>query len=575
MKAGLQSKEMKIDANHMKSFLALLLAAIIVYIVPLNSRPMSVPDESRYAEIPREMITAGNWVVPYLNGLRYFEKPAMGYWINALSILAFGENNFAIRLPSAISTLITALFIFLLVRKFSGDTRKGILSSAAFLTCAEVFGIGVFCVLDSLLSMFITGTMVSFFMATQEIAQKRRIFYLILAGTSCGCAFLTKGFLGFALPVVGIIPFLIWERRFKDILHLAWIPAISALILILPWAITIHIQENDFWHYFFWVEHIQRFFASADEAQHPAPIWYFVPFIVGGIFPWTMLLPTAAAGLRKVGVQDPLTKFTICWFLFFLLFLSASSGKLATYILPCFPPLLILFISGLLKQLEDSHSKVFFCSAILTAVFMAAASLFLVTSQRFDCMEHLRVYWDHEAWKWRILAAGFAIFSIFSMFSSNSTGIYRQITLYAVAPLFLFFSVHFAVPQNFRFLARECMDPIRMIQSQQDRIKLDSIIVSDSYLAPAVCWAYKRKDVYILDKGGEFSYGLKYTEAKHRHIMFADFRYFSDITKDPVTLITEVNDYDIYKHQLPNPFYLLNTNGFVFAQYKLKEIKRR
>jgi len=559
----------------MKHFSSIILLVMVVYIFPLNIRPMAMPDETRYAEIPREMIASGDWIAPHLNGLRYFEKPAMGYWINTLSILAFGENNFAIRLPSALATLASALLIFLFVRKFSGDEKKGMLSAAAFLTCAEVFGIGVFCVLDSLFSMFITGTMVSFFVATQDNSVKKKTIYLILAGISCGCAFLTKGFLAFALPAAGIVPFLIWEKRFKDIYRLVWIPAISALVVILPWAIMVHLQERDFWFYFFWVEHIQRFFASANKAQHPAPFWYFVPFIVGGIFPWTMLLPAASAGLRKVKFCDPLARFTACWLLFFLLFLSASSGKLATYILPCFPPLMILFICGLLKQLENSDNKVFFCSAILTAVCMAAAALFLVVSQRFDCMEHLRIYWDHEAWKWRTLAAGFAIFSIFSMFSSNTIGIYRQITLYAIAPLFLFFSVHFAVPQNFRFLTRECMDPVGMIRSQQARIKAASIIVSDSYLAPAICWAYKRQDVYILDKAGELSYGLTYPEARHRHIMFADFPYFSDITQGPVTLITEVNDYDVFKHQLPAPFFVLNTNGFVFAQYKLKEMKRR
>ncbi len=88
---------------------AILLAAIFLflYLLPLGTRDLLVPDETRYAEIPREMITSGDWVAPHLNGLRYFEKPPLGYWINAGAILLFGENNFAVRLPSALIELDT------------------------------------------------------------------------------------------------------------------------------------------------------------------------------------------------------------------------------------------------------------------------------------------------------------------------------------------------------------------------------------------------------------------------------------------------------------------------------------
>jgi len=103
------------------SSLFLLLLFFVLYLVPLQTRPLFIQDETRYAEVPREMITSGDWVVPKINGLRYFEKPVMGYWLTAISITIFGENNFAVRLPSALATGLTALLIFFLCRRSPGS----------------------------------------------------------------------------------------------------------------------------------------------------------------------------------------------------------------------------------------------------------------------------------------------------------------------------------------------------------------------------------------------------------------------------------------------------------------------
>ena len=81
---------------------------ILAYLTPLACRPMLRPDEYRYAEIPREMLETGDWVTPKMLGMRYFEKPAPGYQLTAVSFSLFGENVFALRLPSALASLLTA-----------------------------------------------------------------------------------------------------------------------------------------------------------------------------------------------------------------------------------------------------------------------------------------------------------------------------------------------------------------------------------------------------------------------------------------------------------------------------------
>jgi len=101
---GLRNSDLDLVGSGVTFGIVLLVAYFLVYIGPLPFRPLYLPDETRYAEIPREMLATGDWIVPRLNGLRYFEKPVFGYWVTGLSILCFAENQFAVRLPSALAT---------------------------------------------------------------------------------------------------------------------------------------------------------------------------------------------------------------------------------------------------------------------------------------------------------------------------------------------------------------------------------------------------------------------------------------------------------------------------------------
>jgi 4-amino-4-deoxy-L-arabinose transferase-like glycosyltransferase len=107
-----------------KSLFLITLCFLCLYILPLDIRPLVTPDEVRYAEIPREMLMSGDWIVPRLNGLLYFEKPVMGYWLNGLGIKLFGENAFAVRFFSAVSAGVSALMVFFLAFRFGCSFRK-------------------------------------------------------------------------------------------------------------------------------------------------------------------------------------------------------------------------------------------------------------------------------------------------------------------------------------------------------------------------------------------------------------------------------------------------------------------
>ncbi len=548
-----------------KYSVAIIALFLILYILPLGLRPISIPDESRYAEIPREMIASGEWVVPYLNGLRYFEKPVLGYWLNALSITLFGENAFSIRLTSALATGISAFMVFFLIRKFGGGSRTGILGAAAYLTCLLVFALGIINILDSMLSMFLTGAMASFFFAYKEKRFSKKIAFLALFGFFCGLAFLIKGFLAFAVPFLTIVPFMLWERSFKELIKISWVPLLAVLIVTLPWCIMVHLRESDFWNYFFWTEHIKRFI-SPIPGQHPKPFWYFIPILAGGALPWIFLLPAFFSGAKgAVRNKDSLVRFAICWFLFPFLFFSACSGKLVPYILPCFPPLVIIIAIGLVNYFERGKQKAFAICASFFAVLTGGAAVGLVANQTTDLFG-FRAYDGPETWKWVVAAAGLLIWSSGCFLSAMGSDSKKKLALYAIAPLMLLFSVHFVLPDQ----VMEEKAPGVLLSRNRNMVNAGTMIVSDEYLVHAVCWFYRRDNIYLLEKSGELGYGLEREESSlSRLLTIKELREIinSNSGKRRVILIAEEKRYRQWMSLLPEPEFKDIDNGFVFLRF--------
>jgi len=329
----------------------LVLMFIAIYLLPLSLRPLVVPDEARYGVIPAEMIDTGEWIVPHLAGIRYFEKPVLGYWMTAVSFLAFGENAFALRLPAALMSGVAIAAIVLFTRRWTARWDLAALAGVVLATSLEPVVLGTTAILDAPFSACVTATIVFFYLATRAKGGSR-FGWLVAAGVACGAAFLIKGFLAVALPGLVLAPWLAWSGRWKDLLTLPWIPAAAAILTALPWAIVVHERSDEYWHYFFWVEHVHRFTAGG-EAQHPEPWWFFLPIICVGFIPWVFAAPLAILGLIRRGFASDESRLLVCWLVLPLAFFSISSGKLPTYILPCFPPAAALMAIGLVERFRD------------------------------------------------------------------------------------------------------------------------------------------------------------------------------------------------------------------------------
>ena len=549
--------------------IALFVLFVFVYILPLGFRPLTIPDETRYGEIPREMLTSGDWVVPRLNGLKYFEKPPFGYWANAVSILTFGENAFALRIPSALSVIISALMIFLMVRRFSPEGSASVLAPAIFLTCPLVLAIGHINLLDSLLSMLLTGALVCFFIAHMAENMRRKALFLALMGVFCGLAFLTKGFLAFAVPMLAVVPFLLWEGRFKDLLRIPWVPMMTALVIVLPWSLMIHFREGDFWNYFFWTEHVARFLDPV-RGQHPKPLWYFLPILVGGALPWVAQSAAAIPTVLKFEMKNPLIRFAICWFLFPFLFFSICSGKLIPYILPCFPPLAIVFAIGLAAYFEAGKRKAFSVAAWVLAILCGLGGLFLLLSglvqMNWGVCDAIRIYDTDEGGKWLLGSLGAFSWAFLVIWSTRMKDYRKRMVVYCASVLTFFFIANFAVPNS----AMDRRTPGKILERNLSRVTPDAILVSNDNVVRAVCWFFKRDDVKLLEKVGELTYGLKHDDNKPGKFLSVDALkelIRENAGKRPVILVLIQDHYKDYKDQLPPPIFTDIDNHFVFAVY--------
>ncbi len=543
---------------------------LLAYILPLGARDLLVPDETRYAEIPREMIAGGDWVVPHLNGLRYFEKPPMGYWLHAGSILLFGENNFAVRLPSAMAVGLSALLIYVLICRMYRNVNEesgltAILASLIFLTCVEVFGVGNIAVLDSLFSFFLTATLAAFYFASEKApgspGEKR---FLLLAGIACGLAFLTKGFLALAVPVLVVFPYFVWQRRYIDLFRMSWLPILTAVLVALPWSALIYLREPDFWSFFFWNEHIRRF--MAENAQHKESFWFFFMAAPGLFMPWTFLTPAAMAGIRKLaGGRSPqgrLIRFSICWLVLPFLFFSVSKGKLLPYILPCFPPFAVLMTFGLLDILDKGSRKVFQWGVAATGTFFGMILLALIYIQIFS-YEGFRLY--SQPWKAMMVVNGLVFMILFCFWSLRCQYGKGKVVLFGLSPLLLFFLAHFTIPG----FVIEKSAPGRLLEKRQYQIKPDAVIIADEEAVGAACWNIKRDDVYLLRSAGELTYGMHYKGAADRLLDVKSATRLIDRNRGKTMLIARAKRIRDVLNVLPEPAYQDDSGleGYVLRRY--------
>jgi 4-amino-4-deoxy-L-arabinose transferase-like glycosyltransferase len=351
--------------------LALLLS--LLWLATLTARPLFNPDEGRYAEIPREMQSGGDWVIPHLNGLAYIEKPPLQFWATALCIRLLGPSEFAVRLYCALTALGTILVVWLAARRLWGPDAGW--RAAAVLSGMLIFVVlGQLLTLDMSLTFYMTSSLAAF-LSAQRAAQPRR--WMLLAWAATGLGVLTKGLVAAAIPAAVLILYSLYARDASPWrrLYAQWgLPLFLAITV--PWHWLAARRLEDFLEFFFVHEHVARYLTPISDRQEPW--WFFGGVFLAGSMPWTLsALRVLGGGWRRQGGSPaPFSPklFLWIWVVFVGVFFSLSDSKLMPYILPLIPALALL-IAALPRQALERD---FLFTAILTLIAglaLGAASL--------------------------------------------------------------------------------------------------------------------------------------------------------------------------------------------------------
>jgi dolichol-phosphate mannosyltransferase len=304
--------------------------------------PLFEPDEGRYAEIGREMLVNDEWTVPTLHQEPYLDKPPLFYWLLAMSFRCGGVHDWVARLVPAGAAWISILATGLLGRRIVGNRAALVAAFGLTLTPGFVFA-GRFLVLDSVLSLLIALAMLT---AYEAIRGERVAWGWWLASAACcGLALLTKGPVALLLTLPPLMAhcWLTGQIRMPSRWH--WLAYLGlAAALAVPWFLSMLATHPGFAGHFFWDHHVARFFSGLN---HPQPFWYYLPVLLAGGLPWTvLLLPWLVYQLSHhpaiVVTRSPAQGFFLLWAGWCLVFFSVSSCKLPPYILPAAPALALL-----------------------------------------------------------------------------------------------------------------------------------------------------------------------------------------------------------------------------------------
>ncbi|HDR9473369.1 glycosyltransferase family 39 protein [Burkholderia multivorans] len=409
----------------------LLVAFAVIWFTPLGMRHLIPSDEGRYAEMAREMFVTGDWITPRYNGYKYFEKPPLQTWLNALTFAWFGIGEWQARLYTALASFAGVLLVgFTGARLF--NPLSGFLAAVVLASSPYWNLMGHFNALDMGLAFWMALSLCALLLAQRPGLRPAAVRgWMWLCWAAMAFAVLSKGLVGVILPGAVLVLYTLiardwalWKRLYL----------VSGLVLFFaiatPWFVLVQQRNPEFFNFFFIVQQFRRYLTP--EQNRPGPFYYFVPVLLVGFLPWLSVAWQSVRHALRMPRQpngfSPMLVLLI-WSAFIFLFFSASHSKLISYVLPV-APALALIIGAYLPLLGADRFRRHLLGYLV--FFVAAAFGIIFLAYQGDARTPNALYRAFQIWLYVGLAIA-AVLTLVAAWLNRRTGVTAALAAFGAA----------------------------------------------------------------------------------------------------------------------------------------------